>query len=222
MSPETNAPIKKGSVPEAMAVFIVVLVATFLILSSYQAYVAEMSKEPYPLTTGDYMEYSFQGTLANLTVGGDFIFYFTERSDRAEEYFVVTICPRAPSDQMRPFDGKPLIMSEYFTYDKRNLTAIGGVILDALATYVGMNVSDRPDSGFGTFIAFENPDVGFYLGWAAHYSIDYHGASVDQWITNGTGVPLRIDYSDDHGSNLQITFMQASEEWANQAVFYAH
>ncbi|HEY3420931.1 MAG TPA: hypothetical protein VGK23_10295 [Methanomassiliicoccales archaeon] len=203
---------------EALAIFVVTVVVFVVIITVLDPKSDGSNQRSFPLSNGDYIEFSIHGTVHNVSVGGEFIYYFTERNDRGPDYYVLTLAPRAPTDQTSPFGSEPFLASEYFYYNGLNLTGIGGLLVHGFSHYNGANTSDLWADGFGDFINYENVNrydiQGVYSnGIAAHYSNSSEGTTMEQWIANGTGLPVMLNYSDVYGNNLSLTISYSNIQW---------
>lgn len=217
-SGESSKGRSRGRTTEAFAIFIVTIVVLAIITVALSSKSAEPGERSHALSNGGYIEYSFHGIVNNVSVGGELIYHFTERIDRGTDYFITTLTPSAPSDQMPPFDSKPLIFSEYFHYDGENLFNIGGLLVNGLNQYNGGNASDPGFDWFGQFINYQNVNqnnfqIAYSNGEAAHYRISQDGTTLEQWVANGTGLPIVLTYTDGIGTDLTLEILKSNIQW---------
>jgi hypothetical protein len=182
----------------------------------FLSYVASSVRDKFPLATGDFVEYRIEGKLNNVSMGAEFIFYFTENYGRGQNQYIVTISPSSGMQQAIPFVDRPMLESQYFHYDGKNLFAIGELLASASSHYDGANISDLPQGSFGTFVDYQNfqrPDMPYTNGESVHYTVSDNGATLEQWVVNGTGLPIKVTYSDTHGTLLSLSLTYTNVEW---------
>ncbi len=209
----------RGSYREAAVVFATTAVIMVVIIAALQLYAAESGKGPFPLKTGDWIEYDIEGKVANESVGGEFIYYFMERVDRGPAYYITTVVPRAPTDQSSPFYSKPMLGSQTFAYDGSNLYAIGDLLSLSMSDYDGANNTQMPTGWFGEFVDHQKVSrhngavMPYTNGEAAHYISTHAGIKLEQWVANGTGLPIKLRYADEYGTDITLTIAYTSIGW---------
>ena len=200
---------------EALVVFVVTAVILVLIIAAFQFYVFS-GKEQFPLSTGDFVEYRVEGKLSNISIGGEFIFYFTENNNRGLDQFIVTISPSSGIQQGFPFVEKPLLDSQYFHYDGKNLYAMGSLLALASSHYDGSNHTGLTTDSFGSFMDYHNfqrVELSYSNGKTIHYVDSANGTPMGQWVVNGTGLPVKITYADGYGTDISLTFAYTNIDW---------
>ena len=171
----------RGNLKEAIMVFAATAVVMVVLIAALQLYTAEAKKEPFPLRSGDWIQYNIEGTIGNESVGGEFMFYFTEAMFGDLRERIVTLTPSGATKSTVPFYEEPLISAHNFLYDGKNIYAIGDLLASSLSEYDGTNISDLPTGWFGEFVGYQtiSRENGVIMpygnGGSAHYVNSHTG-----------------------------------------------
>lgn len=201
-----------GKLREAAYIFIATVIVFALIITTLSIIPSNRGGASSKITNEQFIDYSISGTLNNITVGGEVRYYFVERDDRAGS-FIVTLSERAPGDEIAPFSFNPLLVSRYFNYDGTNLTCIGDLLIYKLPQYGGSNGSGLSYGTFGTLVDHQSVQTSLYNGESEHYLNEYDGTTLEQWVPDGTGLPVKLRYTDASGTDLTLSGWDSNMNW---------
>lgn len=211
----STGPLPRSRYKEAILVFVVTAVVLLAIIAAVQVLPGLGSAKQPEIYSGDYMVYSFHGTINNESAGGEIRIYFTERVESWPNYYIVTLTPDGGTEQSAPFVWKPLLLSQNFRFDGHNFHCVGDLLGEGLPRYADENASALPTGSYGTFVGSEKIVTTFYdKKTVDHYVKSGDGATLEQWVSTGeVKVPIRITYADGNGTNLDFDLFSMLKDW---------
>ena len=198
---------------EAAYVFIATVIVLSLIITALSIVPSSNGETYFEIASDQFIDYSISGKLDNVTVGGDVRVYFMERDDRGPRSFIVTLTERAPGDEIAPFSFDPLLVSRYFEYDGLNLTCIGDLLIYRLPQYSGSNGSGLSYGTFGESSDHQIVQTSYSNGETIHYINGNNDTVLEQWVPVGTGLPVKLKYSDAGGTDLTFLIWDSNIDW---------